>query len=160
MPVRNRLAAICACGVALCGSPAGAQSNNVRVTGLTDVAFGSLTDGDVVRAQNLCAFSSTSTKGYRVTASGSGSSGAFTLANGGSTLAYEVQWNKLTGQTAGTSLSPNVALTGQTSAATQQQCNSGPATSASLILIVRGTSAGAAAGGNYSGTLTLLIGPE
>ncbi len=71
-----------------------------------------------------------------------------------------MQWNKLSGQTAGTGLSPNVALTGQTSTATQQQCNSGPATSASLILIVRGTSAAAASGGNYSGTLTLVLGPE
>jgi hypothetical protein len=160
MSVRNGLAALCACGIALIGAPAGAQSNNVRITGLADVAFGSLTGGDVTRAQNVCAFSSTSTKGYRVTASGSGASGAFTLANGAHTLAYEVQWNKLSGQTAGTGLSPNVALTGQTSTATQQQCNSGPATSASLILIVRGTSAAAASGGNYSGTLTLVLGPE
>lgn len=160
MTVRHRLAALCACGIAAFGTPAGAQSNNVRVTGLADVAFGSLTGGDVTRAQNLCAFSSTSTKGYRVTASGSGTSGAFTLSNGGGTLAYDVQWNKLTGQTSGSSLSPNVALTGQSSAATQQQCNSGPASTASLILIVRGTAAAAAPGGNYSGTLTLVLGPE
>jgi hypothetical protein len=160
MRVRYWLAALCACGAALCGFPAGAQSNNVRITGLSDIAFGSLAGGDVVRSENVCAFSSTSTKGYRVTASGSGASGAFTLANGGATLAYEVQWNKLSGQTSGTNVSPNVALTGQTSAATQQQCNSGPASSASLILIIRDASVAAAAGGNYSGTLTLLLGPD
>jgi hypothetical protein len=160
MLVRNRLAALCVCGIALCGAPAAAQSNNVRITGLTDTAFGSLTGGDVVRAHNVCAFSSTSTKGYRITASGSGASGAFTLANGASALAYEVEWNKLSGQTSGTSLTPNAALTGQISGATQQQCNSGPSSSGSLILIIRGATAAAAAGGSYSGTLTLLVGPE
>lgn len=160
MSVRYGLAALCACAIALCGFPASAQSNNVRITGLADVAFGSLAGGDAISAQSLCAFSSTSTNGYRVTASGSGPSGAFTLANGGSSLAYEVQWNKLTGRTTGSSLSPNIPLTGQTSAATQQQCKSGPATSASLILIVRGTASGAATVGTYSGTLTLILGPE
>jgi hypothetical protein len=160
MRVRNWLAALCVCGAAVSSPAAGAPSSNVRITGLTDVAFGSLTGGDVTRAQNVCAFSNTSTSGYRITASGSGASGAFTLANSGSTLAYEVQWNMLSGQASGPSLSPNVALTGQTSAATQQQCNSGVTTSATLILIVRGTSVAAAAGGNYTGTLTLLLGPE
>jgi hypothetical protein len=160
MPVRNWLAALSACGVALCGCPAAAQSTNVRISGLTDLAFGSLTGGDVVRSENVCVFSSTGTKGYRVTASGSGASNAFTLANGGAALPYEVQWNKLSNQTSGTGLTPNIALTGQTSTATQQQCNSGPTSSGTLILIIRGTSASAAAGGNYAGTLTLLIGPE
>ena len=160
MSVRYGLAALCACAIALCGSPASAASNNVRITGLTDVAFGSLTGVDVVRAQNLCAYSSTATQGYRVTATGSGSAGAFTLANGGSALAYEVQWSSASGQTSGANLAPSIALTGQASAATQQQCNSGPATTASLILIVRGTAAAAASGGSYSGTLTLILGPE
>ena len=155
------LAALCACGAALYGSPAGAQSNNVRITGLSDVALGTLDAvSDTKLAQNVCAFSSTATKGYRVTANGSGSAGAFTLANGGSTLPYEVQWSGSSGQSTGSSLSANVALGGFTSAATQQQCNSGPTSSASLIVIVRGTSAASAAGGSYAGTLTLLLGPE
>jgi hypothetical protein len=161
MRVCKLLAALCACGSILCGSSAGAQSTSVRISGMSDIAFGLLSSGsDATSAQNVCAFSTTATKGYHVTASGSGASGAFTLANSGSTLAYEVQWNKLSGQSSGTNLTPNVALTGQTSAATQQQCNSGPASSATLIVVVRGTAVGTAAGGNYSGTLTLLLGPE
>jgi hypothetical protein len=155
------LAALCACGTVVCGSPADAQSNNVRITGLSDVPLGSLgAASDTKLAQNVCAFSGTATKGYRVTASGSGSGGAFTLANGGSTLGYEVQWNGSSGQSTGSNLGANVALGGFTSAATQQQCNTGPTTSASLIVIVRAAEAASATGGNYAGSLTLVIGPE
>ena len=154
------LAALCACGTALCGSQAGAQSSNVRISGLSDVPLGSLsTSADTKLAQNVCAFSSTATKGYHVTASGP-AGGPLVLTNGGSTLAYEVQWNGSSGQSTGTNLSANVAVGGFTSTATQQACNSGPTTSASLIVIVRGTAAAAAAGGSYSGALTLILGPE
>lgn len=155
------LAVLCSCGTAFFTSPASAQSNNVRITGLTDVTFGSLTGfSDVVSAQSVCAFSNTATKGYRVTATGTGASGAFTLASGVDTLAYEVQWNGSSGQTSGTALTPNVPRTGLISSATQQQCNSGPATSASLIVLVRGTTLTSATAGSYSGTLSITLGPE
>jgi len=149
-------------GLGLCGAPAHAQSNNVRVTGLSDVAFGSITNfgADSVRTENVCAFANTATNGYRITANGSGSGGAFTLASGARTLPYDVQWNQLSGQSSGTQLSPNVALTGQVSTATQQACNSGPASSGSLIVIVRSSAVSSATAGTYSGNLTLLIGPE
>jgi hypothetical protein len=154
------LAALCACGAAVCASQARAQSNNVRITGLSDVALGSLSSAsDTKVAQNICAFSSSATKGYHVTASGP-AGGPLVLTNGGSTLAYEVQWNGASGQSSGTNLSANVPVGGFTSSATQQQCNSGPTTSASLIVIVRASSAASAAGGNYSGALTLILGPE
>lgn len=154
------LAALCACGTAVCGSSARAQSNNVRITGLSDVTLGSLSGAsDTKIAQNVCAFSSTATKGYYVTASGP-SSGPLVLTNGGSNLPYEVQWNGSSGQSSGTNLGANVQVGGFTSTATQQQCSNGPTTSASLIVIVRAGSAASAAGGNYSGTLTLILGPE
>jgi len=161
MRLLSCMALVSACGLAVYAAPAGAQSNNVRISGLSDLAFGSLTSGvDATRTENVCTFSATATKGYRITASGSGSSNAFTLANGTATLAYEVQWNKLSSQSSGSNLTPNVALTGQTSTATQQACNSGPANSGTLIVVIRGTSTASAAGGPYAGTLTLLIGPE
>lgn len=156
---------ICACAfalLALAAGPALAQSNNVRLTKLSDVPFGTITNfgADSVSSQSVCAFSSSSTKNYHVTANGSGAGGAFSLASGSSSLAYDVQWNSASGQTSGTQLSPNVALTGLLSAATQQACNSGPATSGSLIVIVRSSAISSAQAGNYSGTLTLVIGPE
>lgn len=161
-PPRFRLRGGACALLALCASPALAQSNNVRISKLSDVAFGPLSDlsVDAVGSQNICVFSSTATKGYRVTASGTGTGGAFTLASSSSSLAYAVQWNALSGNATGVQLSPNVPLTGLTSLASQQACTSGLATSASLIVLLRSSVLTSARAGDYIGTLTLVIGPE
>ena len=147
---------------ALTAGSAIAASNNVRISGLSDVAFGSVGNlgADSISSQSICVYANTAINGYNVTASGSSSGGAFALASGANLLSYEVQWSASPGQSSGTQLSPNVALTGLVSTATQQSCNSGPAASASLILIVRSTIASSAAAGSYSGTLSLVVGPE
>ena len=139
-----------------------AQSNNVRITQLSDVAFGSLANlgVDAVRTQSICVFAHTATGGYRVTATGSAPGGAFALSSGTSLLAYDVQWSSSAGQLAGTQLSPNVTLTGLTSPASHQTCSNGPAATASLILVLRSVALSSASAGSYSGTLTLLVGPE
>lgn len=142
------------------GEPAAAQQ--VQINKLSDVSFGLISDftTDAVSAQNVCVFSSTAQKGYNIAAQGSGVANAFTLANGSTNLAYEVQWNGNSGRTTGTSLTPNVALTGQRSNANNAGCVSGPVTTASLIIIIRAAALGAAPGGNFAGTLTLVIAPE
>ena len=159
----TRLAAFVA-SLAMVSSPAPlfAQSNNVRISKLSDVAFGSLAnfEVDAINAQDLCVFAQTSGNRYRVTATGSAPGGAFALTSGSDLLAYEVQWNAAAGQASGLQLSPSVAQTGLVSAATQQTCNSGPATSASLILLLRSTALQSARAGSYAGTLTVLIGAE
>jgi hypothetical protein len=143
-------------------SPAVAASNKVRITGLSDVNFGNVSNlsADAVQSQSMCLFSDTVTSGYNVTASGSGLGGAFELASGSQRMAYEVQWNGSANRTSGSQLLPNVPLIGQTSAATQQTCNNGPATNASLIILLRSAALSQAMAGSYSGTLTLLVGPE
>jgi hypothetical protein len=146
---------------ALTASCAVADSNNVRISGLSDVAFGSVGSlADSISSQSICVYANTATRGYHISASGSSSGGAFALASGPDLLSYEVQWSPSPGQSSGTQLSPNVPLTGLVSTATQQTCNSGPAAAASLILIVRSTAASSAAAGSYSGTLSLVVGPE
>jgi len=142
--------------------PTVAASNKVRLTNLTDVAFGTLSNfgSDAVQSQSVCLFADTTTNGYNIVASGSGAAGAFQLASGLDTLAYEVQWSSSAGQTSGVQLAPSVPLTGQSSTATQQACSNGPANTASLIVIVRSTALSSAAAGSYSGTLTLVVGPE
>ena len=142
--------------------PAWAASNKVRITKLTNVTFGSIANVgvDAVQAQSVCLYSDTNTKGYNIKATGSGPSGAFRLASGLNSLAYEVQWSSSAGQNSGIQLSPNIPLTGQVSAATQQACTMGPATSASLIVVLRSTALSSATAGSYSGTLTLVVGPE
>src|SRR5689334_1888165 len=134
-------------------SPAVAASNKVRITGLSDVNFGSVSNlsTDAIQSQSMCLFSDTVTTGYNVTAAGSGLGGAFELASGSQRMAYEVQWNGLANRTSGSQLLPNVPLIGQTSAATQQTCNNGPATSASLVILLRSAALSQAMAGTYSG---------
>ena len=137
-------------------------ANTVQITKLSDVPFGTITNfgADTIRSQSVCIFSGTGSKGYNVRASGSGPSSAFTLTNGSKLLDYVVQWNSSSGRASGTTLSPNVTLTGLKSTATNATCASGPATTASLVLIVRSTAAASATAGSYSGTLTLVFAPE
>lgn len=152
---------ICICLVLMC-QPASAASNKVRITNLTDVSFGTISNfaSDAIQAESVCLYSDTNTSGYNITATGSGPAGAFQLSSGLSSLAYEVQWSSSAGQASGAQLSSSVPLTGQISSATQQTCNNGPANSASLVVIVRSAALSSAAAGSYSGTLTLVVGPE
>ena len=142
--------------------PQASPAQNVRITKLSDVTFGSISNlaVDASAAQNICVFSNASGRRYRVTATGSAPGGQFALASGSSLLDYDVQWNAASGQSSGIPLSPSVTQTGLVSAATQQTCNSGPATSASLILLLRSTALSSATAGSYSGTLTLIIGAD
>lgn len=146
----------------LVSDPAVGASNKVRITKLVDIAFGTIANlgSDAVRSESVCLYAETNTNGYNVTATGTGPAGAFQLSSGAGSMAFDVQWSSSSGQSSGSQLVPNVPLTGQVSSATQQACTSGPATSASLIVILRSTALSSARAGTYNGTLTLLIGPE
>ncbi len=143
-----------------CASPAAAQL--VRLTKLKNANFGTISNftTDSIRSQNVCVYSSNLDGGYTITATGSGAGGAFTLAGSGALLPYEVQWNSASGQTLGTSLSPGNTLPGLTSDALSSTCKFGPATTASLIIIIRANEASSATATSYSGTLTLVVTPE
>lgn len=137
-------------------------ANRVQLTGLTDVAF--LNQDPAVaaaNAQNVCVWSNTSTKGYFITATGSGTGSAFTLANGALTVPYTVEWSGSSGQTSGTALAAATALHGLTSTATSPACSSGPGSTASLIVRISTTDLAAMqAATTYTGTLTLVVAPE
>lgn len=143
-------------------SPAIAASNKVRITNLTDVAFGTVAslNTDAVSSQSLCLYADTNSNGYNITATGTGPGGTFALSSGLSSLSYDVLWSSSPGQSSGTQLTPQVPLTGQVSTARQQTCNNGPATSASLVVVLRSAALSSATAGTYSGTLTLLVGAE
>lgn len=155
-------AAISLAAAGTLGFAAPASAQQVRLTKLSNASFGTISSftADSQKNENVCAYSSTSGGGYGITATGSGSGGAFTLSGSSATLAYEVQWSSSSGQTSGTSLSPGIALTGQTSGAQSSNCNIGPATTASLIILIRASAASIATAASYSGTLTLMIAPE
>ena len=146
----------------LAAAPAQSANNKVRITKLSDIAFGTVANlsVDAVRSENVCLYSETASNGYNITAAGTGPGGAFQLSSGSGPMSFEVQWSSSSGQSSGAQLTPNVPLTGQVSTASQQTCNSGPATSASLIILLRSAALSSAGAGNYNGTLTLVVGPE
>jgi hypothetical protein len=151
--VIRRIAAAALAFVAT-GAPAAAQG--VQVSGLSDVAFGMIGSfgTDLVRSQSICAFSGLLGGRYTVTASGSGAGGAFTLSNGVAVLPYEVQWSATAGQSAGTGLTANVPLGGQTMLLS---CPVLQTSNTSLIVILRAASLSVATAGTYSGTLTVIL---
>lgn len=136
--------------------------NRARITGLADVAFTNQDPGTAAsNAQDVCVWSNTATKGYTVTASGSGASNAFTLAGGSSPVPYSVEWSASAGQTTGTALTAGTASAGLVSTATQQICATGPADTASLIVGISTADLGTMeAATSYTGTLTLLVTPQ
>jgi hypothetical protein len=137
--------------------------NRTQITGLTDINF---TNADpstaATSSQNDCVWSNTATKGYSIKATGSGTSGAFTLASGALTpVPYSVQWSQSSGQTSGTSLTAGTALAGQVSTATTPTCSSGPSTTSSLVVSIGSTDLqNMVAATSYTGTLTLLVTPQ
>lgn len=142
--------------VAALGVSAASQAQSVQITRLSDVAFGTITNvgADQVQSQSVCAYSGLLGGRYSITANGSGSGGAFTLANGSATMPYEVQWSTTAGQTSGTNLTAGTALTGQTMLLS---CPVLATVNSSLIVILRGTALSSATAGNYNGTLTVIL---
>lgn len=136
--------------------------NRIQLTGLTDVAFTNQDPSTAAsNAQNVCVWANTSTKGYNVTATGSGTSGAFTLANGAASVPYSVEWSGSSGAATGSALATGAALTGLVSAATDPTCSTGAASSASLIVKLSATDLQSMqAATSYTGTLTLVVAPE
>lgn len=137
-------------------------ANRARITGLSDVTFANQDPATAaVSAQNVCVWSNTSTRAYTITASGSGTGSAFTLANGAATVPYSVEWNAASGQTSGAALSTGTASGNLVSTATQQMCASGPSSSASLIVRIGAADLSTIpASTSYTGTLTLLVTPQ
>lgn len=134
----------------------------VRISGLSDVAFTNQDPtADASNAQDVCVWSNTATKGYRITATGSGASNAFTLSNASLTVPYSVEWDDSSGQTTGTAMTSGTALTGLISTATNPNCSPGPSETASLIVKMSAADLQRMqASTNYTGTLTLVVAPE
>lgn len=134
----------------------------VQLSGLSDVAFLNQDPTTVAsNAQNVCVWSNTATKGYNITASGSGASGAFTLANASLTVPFTVEWAGSAGQSSGTALVTGAALTGLTSTSTNPTCSAGASSSASLVVKIAAPDLQSMQGATtYTGTLTLVVAPE
>lgn len=146
----------------LASSQAVAQSNKGRISGLSDVTLGEISNAGADRrvSQSICAFSQSDFNTYSVVAFGSGTAGRFTLSSGVSELSYEVEWSSAANQQAGVALNPGVVVSGLPTLAMHQVCRSGPTSSASLIILVRASEAGSARAGAYSGGLSITLSPD
>jgi hypothetical protein len=136
--------------------------SRARITGLNDVAFTNQDPASAATsAQDVCVWTNTATKGYTITATGSGTASSFTLAGASMTVPYSVQWSATSGQSSGTALVNGAASAGLTSTGTQQTCSSGPSATASLIIGIAATDLQTMQSGTtYTGTLTLLVAPQ
>jgi hypothetical protein len=137
-------------------------ANRAQITGLSDVAFTNVDPSvNATQSQSNCVWSNTATKGYSITATGSGTSGAFTLANGALSVPYTVQWSGSSGQTSGTALTAGSALAGLTSTAVNPTCSTSPSTTSSLVISIASNNLqNMAASTTYTGSLTLLVTPQ
>lgn len=144
-------------------SPHGAvrAQDKARISGLTDANFGMVAGlGDRSISQSLCAYTSSKTQTYSVTAAGSGTNGSFNLSAGAAELQYDVLWADAANLSSGSSLSPNFRASGFVSPVTNPGCNGRPPTSASLTIVLRDAVLRNARAGSYSGTLQVMIAPE
>lgn len=143
------------------------KSVQAQISDLSDMTLVNWSVGDpaVTLFSNACIYSSTGS--YKVTATGSGASNAFTVASGANTLPYTVIWNA-GGQgslaNTGTSLSTNVQSTSFSNAnTTSATCSGGGASNDTARVIVNITQANmnsaASSSTPYTGTLTMLISP-
>ncbi|HVF83063.1 MAG TPA: hypothetical protein VM913_02685 [Sphingomicrobium sp.] len=135
----------------------------VRISGLSDVNFINADPNlEAANAQNVCVWSNNANRRYNIVASGSGTSGAFTIGSGTlPAIPYSVEWDDVSGATTGTALATGAALGGQTSAATKSLCQDLTAESASLIVrIASADLQDMQASAAYTGTLTLTVAPE
>lgn len=161
---------VCRCAafgvfLALLGQSPARAADQVRISRLSDVAFGTVVNlnADSILSQSLCLYSKSPPGNYySITATGSGAGGAFVLASGADSLPYEVQWSDSPGQSVGAQMQANQPLTGQQTTAggkSSDICAASPLT-ASLIVVLRSTALAAATSGTYSGTLTLFVAPQ
>jgi hypothetical protein len=162
-PLRQCSALLLAAALMAMGSAAQAQqAPQVRIRQLNDFVFNTLGAApvDTSLAGNLCVYSTATSGRYTITARGSGTNGAFTLANGSNALPYEVQWGSAANLSSGSALSPNVAFATTTTNQSNSNCNQPASLTASLIVILRASAEQSVQAGSYSGTLTLLVAPN
>ena len=107
------------------------KSLQAQITGLTDMTLSNwvIGQGAVTLHSDVCIYSSTGS--YKVTATGNGLAGAFSIASGSNVLPYSVKWNSAGANNlddTGTSLNTNSQSTVFTNASTgSANCNGGGA---------------------------------
>jgi len=133
--------------------------NLIKISGMADIAFGTYSGtGDLNGNEDVCVYTNKASGTYRVTGSGTGGGGAFTLQSGGNNLAYNVYFNDVAGTTGEAALTAGSALNSQSGASTSSQ-TCGGSNNANFHVEILSTNLLAVPSGAYSGTLTLVVEP-
>ena len=136
-------------------------TKQVRISGLEDVSFlNADPEVDASNAQNVCVWSNGVNKRYSIVASGSGTSGAYTLAGASTTVPYAVKWHDTATTASATTLASGVARPAQNGNVNSTTCaNTGE--NASLVVEIAAADLQTMQGGDtYTGTLSLTVSPE
>ncbi len=133
--------------------------NHVRISQLDDINLGTwdgVTD-PLAGFDDLCVYSST--RAYKLTASGSGAASAFTVSDGGTnTIAYSVTWRDE--NNVSQALTTGVQVSNIPANHNSVTCNGGGNNNARVTVSMTAANLGAAVAGTYTGVLTLTVAPE
>lgn len=132
----------------------------VRISGLTDVSYGTVTSNPGKEFRDVCIYSTAGP--YQITADGLNVSGGnFRLANGSNTefVNYVVQWSDSAAGTSGDTLTPGTPLTAQANASTTDP-NCGGGVNARFFIDPNDGQYNNAPPGTYTDVLTLTVAPD
>ncbi len=136
------------------------KGNQVQLSGLSDISFGTVTSAPSDKFIDVCVYSSTGS--YDVTATSSNPSGTdFRLANLGKTsfIVYNVTWNDSASGNGGTDLNNSHASTKFNNAdTTTPDC--GGSKNARMFVQIHTPTFNTATSGIYSDVLTLVVSPR
>jgi len=162
--MKRFMAAALAAGLATCGAEAQSTGPTARasigisvsvaprtaMSGIQDRTFGA---GDTRSTDDVCLWMNTSTKGYSVTASGSGDEGAFMMGAGAARRTYRISWSEGDGDAI--ALTPGAGSPYLRSGAAGPACGAGGANAHMRI----GMSAAAPKSPPATGSVSILIAP-
>ena len=134
-------------------------ADKVKISNLSDIALTDDGNGNFVGTSTACVYRNGS-GAYSMTATGSGTASAFTIAEGGgggATLAYAVTYDDGGGAEA---LTASVALGSLADANTTEDDCSTAGNNGTVSVNVASADASSAVAGAYVGTLTLVVAPE
>lgn len=128
----------------------------VRISNMNDFNFGTWSGtGNLTASDNVCIYDSVNNN-YRIRGSGSGTGGAFTLANGANTLPYSVTFQGTVG--GAVALTANVQTAAIRAAnTTSSTCAGG--TNATISITITAANMLTVDAGTYTGVLTILLRP-
>ncbi len=128
----------------------------IKISNLDDIDLGTWSgSGDLVGSDENCVWSTT--RGYNLTASGSGAGNAFTITDGANDIAYSVAWDDT--DSTDQAVTVGTALSAQVTNAVSVNCAARGDT-ANVAVTISEADMAAAPAGTYNGTLTLIVAPE